>query len=259
MKPKMIVSLGVTIIVFSLTACTSSSPKIGNQLTGKVWILSELAGNTTLKGTEITAQFTNDSKISGSAGCNQYLGTYNASGNKITFSSPMATTMMMCEEAVMHQETTYLTTLGKVNSFTVNGDQLTLLGADKSNLAVYQAQTQGLAGTSWNVISYNNGKQAVVSVMLGTNLTAEFSKDGIMSGNSGCNRYQGSYKINGNQISIGPLAATKKYCTEPAGAMDQESQYLAAFETAANYQIEGDRLQIRTQEDALVADFTRNK
>jgi heat shock protein HslJ len=214
-------------------------------------------GKPPLAGTSISAQFTSDGKVSGSAGCNQYSGSYTVSGSKIDFSAPLATTKMMCEPAVMEQENAYLQALGEARSFSVSGDQLTLTGADNALLALFQAQSQDLAGTDWEVIGYNNGKQAVTSVLAGTSLTASFGADGVLSGNAGCNTYSGSYTITGMQIKIGPLASTMMACSDPAGVMEQEAQYLAALQSAATYQIEGNRLKLRTQDGALAADFTK--
>jgi heat shock protein HslJ len=107
------------------------------------------------------------------------------------------------------------------------------------------------------VIGYNNGKQAVVSVLLDTSMTASFGKDGALSGNSGCNTFSGTFKLDGNQITIGPLASTMMMCSDPAGVMDQEAQYLAALQSAATYQIEGNVLELRTQDGALAANFSK--
>ncbi len=41
--------------------------------------------------------------------------------------------------------------------------------------------------------------------------------------------------------------------------MEQESQYLAALGTAATYSMEADRLELRTAEGALAADFVAAK
>ena len=46
-------------------------------------------------------------------------------------------------------------------------------------------------------------------------------------------------------------------CEDPAGIMDQEQQYLAALQTAATYQIEGNVLELRTADGALAADFNK--
>ena len=137
----------------------------------------------------------------------------------------------------------------------MKGDTLTLAGADGKTLASYKAQSQDLAGTNWEVVGYNNGKQAVTSVLLNTTITASFGKDGNLTGNAGCNDYNGPYKVDGNKVTIGPLASTMKFCNDPAGVMDQESQYLAALQSAATYLMEGNVLELRTADGALAADF----
>ncbi len=248
---------GLSIAIIALSACSASQTGSGGDLTGKVWSLTELAGSSLVAGSGISAQFSSDGKVNGSAGCNRYSGSYTVSGNKITFPAPLASTMIMCEQAIMDQETAYLNALGQAKTYTVKSDQLTLFDSAGLNLGVYNAQSQDLSGSSWDVISYNNGKQAVTSVMLGTSLTASFGADATVSGNSGCNAYSGSYKLSGNQVTIGPLAATKKFCGDPAGVMDQEMQFLAAMQTAAIYQVEGNMLEMRTQDDALAVQLNK--
>ena len=254
-KKWLAISLGLGMMI--LAACASSGSQQGGDVTGKVWVLTGLMGKPPVDGTGISAEFTADGKVAGSAGCNRYSGTYTISGSTITFSSPMASTMMMCEQAVMDQESAYLKALGEAKTFAVKGDQLTLTGGDGTTLVVYKAQSQDLEGTNWEVTAYNNGKQAVVGVLEGTTLTASFGKDGNLTGNSGCNEFNGSYKVNGDQITIGTLASTMKMCSDPAGVMDQEAQYQAALQSAASYQIEGNVLQLRTKDDALAAMFNR--
>jgi heat shock protein HslJ len=251
-------SVGLCSMLLFLAACGSSgSQNGGGDLTGQVWGLTALLGQPLVSGTGLSAQFTTDGKVSGSAGCNQYTGKYTTSGNSITFDPSIMSTAMACEQAVMDQEQVYLKMLPEVKTYEVKGNQLTFFGADNKVLATYKAETQDLAGTDWNVIGYNNGKQAVVSVINGTTLTASFGKDGKLSGNSGCNKYNGTYTVDGNKVTIGTLASTMMFCEDPAGTMDQEAQYLAALQTAATYQIENNVLQLRTADGALAADFSK--
>lgn len=256
---KIVRMIGICTGLIILVACAPSQDVGGGDLTGQVWSLSELLGKPPVAGTGISVHFTSDGKVSGSAGCNRYAGTYTVSGANITISTPLASTMMMCDPAVMAQETVYLITLGQAKTFTVKGDQLTLADEDGTALAVFNAQSQDLAGSDWQVTSYNNGKQAVVGVLAGTTLTASFGQDGTLSGNSGCNTYSGPYKVDPNQITIGPLASTMMMCSEPAGVMEQEAQYLAALKSAATYHVEGDVLELRAQDGALAASFSRKK
>jgi heat shock protein HslJ len=89
----------------------------------------------------------------------------------------------------------------------------------------------------------------------GTEITANFSEDGTLSVSAGCNNYSATYEVDEDNISIGPAVATRMFCQEPEGIMEQEVQYLAALETAATYLIEVDKMEMRTAEGALAATF----
>ena len=112
-----------------------------------------------------------------------------------------------------------------------------------------------LAGTSWQVSGYNNGTGAMVSVLGGTTLTAAFDQSQV-SGNGGCNAYGGPYRVSGANIAIGPLATNQMMCGE-AGVMDQEQQFLTALQSAATYQLDGNRLELRRADGALAVSLVR--
>ena len=102
--------------------------------------------------------------------------------------------------------------------------------------------------SNWTVIGYNNGRGGVVSVIIGTELTAAFGADGIVTGSAGCNNYSAGYEVDDSNISIGLPISTMMACAEPEGIMEQEQEYLTALGTAATYQITGDRMEMRTAE-----------
>jgi heat shock protein HslJ len=116
-----------------------------------------------------------------------------------------------------------------------------------------------LAGTSWVATGFDDGSQTVTTVLAGTTLTADFGGDGTLTGNSGCNDYSGPYKVTGDQIGIGPLSSTKKACSDPAGVMVQEAQYLAALQNAEVFVIDGSVLELREVDGTVMAKFTKNK
>lgn len=256
---KILFALGFGAGLLILSACSSSAGQQGDQrdLTGTMWSLTTFMDKGLVPGSGITIEFASEGKVSGSSGCNRYAGVYKTDGNSIVISSPLASTMMACPQEIMDQETAYLKALGDVKTYTATKDQLTLLDASGKTLMVYEAQSQELAGTSWEVTGYNNGQQAVTSVLAGSTLTAQFGKDGVLSGKSGCNDYNGPYVVTGNKIKIGPLASTRMACAEPAGVMEQEAQYLAALETAATYKIDSNTLELRTADGALAVDYKK--
>ena len=226
-------------------------------LTGRLWVLTALRGKPPLRGTQLTSEFKTSGTVSGSSGCNHYAGTFRVSGSQIRFSPRLASTRIACPRPVDLQEAAFLNALRSARSFSVAGATLTLRSAGGGAILTYRAQSPQLAGTSWTVLAYNNGKQAVVSVLATPTLTAVFGRDGNLTGFAGCNNYNASYKATAPTISIGPVAATRKECGEPTGVMNQEALYLAALQTAATYRVEGTRMEMRTSAGALAAEFQR--
>jgi heat shock protein HslJ len=112
-----------------------------------------------------------------------------------------------------------------------------------------------LAGPTWEVIAFNNGQQAVVSVLLDTQITAVFGADGSLSGSAGCNQYVSAYTTDGEAITISLPSTTFMACAEPEGIMEQEAAYLAALTMAATYAIDGTTLTLFTADQAIVANF----
>jgi heat shock protein HslJ len=245
----------VMILILSVLAVTACAARGGGaNLEGSNWILTSLNGVGLVPGSSITAAFGDDGRLSGSSGCNRYSASYEVSGSSLTIGQAMST-LMACEEALMAQESAYLAALASTAGYVMTADQLTLRDASGSSLLVFKAQSTDLQGTSWIVTGYNNGKEAVVSVLAGTEMTAAFGADGMLSGNAGCNSYNASFTTDGESITISPAASTRMFCGEPDGVMDQEAQFLAALATAGRYSMSGPRLEQRTADGALAASF----
>lgn len=242
--------------ILLLVACGPFGGSSEEELAGQVWTLTDLMGQPPLPVTTITAEFGADGRVSGSSGCNNYSGPYEVDGNKLSFGQPMASTLMACEPAVMQQEAAYMTVLESVAGYEIKDDSLTMYDADKTSVAEFEVVKQTLEGSSWDVIAYNNGKEAVVSVIIGTEITANFGEEGQLTGSAGCNNYVAEYKTEGNTITISSaVATTRKACQEDV--MDQENAYLAALEMADTYKIEDATMEMRTDDGAKVAGFQR--
>lgn len=100
-----------------------------------------------------------------------------------------------------------------------------------------------LVGTEWSVSSYESGQRDVVELVPGTRATLIFSEDAV-TGTAGCNRYQASFVQEGDSVTIGPAAATRRFCAEPEGLMGQEATFLAALESVARLQVVGTDLEL---------------
>jgi heat shock protein HslJ len=220
-----------------------------SSLAGTSWIMSSLNGALPVDDTTITLQLGVDGSASGSDGCNRYWTTYEQDGQDLTFRQPMAATMMACAKPVMSQASEYQAALAKVTSFAMSPRQLVLF-AGNDIVLTYIAEVQTLEGTAWSVVNYNNGREAVVGLLEGTEITLNFDEIDL-NGNAGCNNYFAGYEVQNDNIVIAPPGSTMLFCEAPRGVMTQEAAYLAALETAATWKVEGDQLWLRTPEDAI--------
>lgn len=219
-------------------------------LAGTSWIMTSLDGQPPVEGTTVSLSFNSATEVSGNSGCNGFGGSYETDGFHIEF-GPLVGTLIACAgEGVMEQETAFREALENAAFYDVTtAGMLRLFDADSTMLVELSPASTTLDGTAWTVVNYNNGREAVVGVIEDTELTAVFDGDQI-SGSAGCNRYFGGFAAADGEIEIGPLASTRMACPEE-GVMEQEAQFLAALESAATYTITGDRLEMRTADDAL--------
>lgn len=252
------------LLVFGISASDSAAGGAngapGDPLSGKHWTLVALEG----EGIDpalpaVTLSFHADGTLGGFDGCNRYRGAYTVAGKSIQIPSEMAATRAACGEVLTHRASVYANALSRAGSYAMDDNRLSLQDGVGREIAVFEARSQTLAETSWEVTAYNNGRQAVVSVLGGTRITAVFHDDGRVSGSAGCNQYFASYDIQGESIRIAPPGATRRHCAEPQGAMGQETRFLEALRSAATFRFEGERLTLRAAEGALAVTLILNK
>jgi len=100
-------------------------------LEGESWILTEMltaGGQTQIVQTGVSAQF-DGSTISGSAGCNSYNASYEASGSDISF-GPISATKKICPEDEQSTEDRYLQLLAEIGSYEVSGRSMSMNDTD---------------------------------------------------------------------------------------------------------------------------------
>jgi heat shock protein HslJ len=226
----------------------------GTSLDGTAWVLTADAPlGVALEAIAVTAQF-KDGTLSGNSGCNSYSTTYEVDGDSLTVGPDIAGTQMACPPARTAVEQAYLDRLPEVAGFTIDGDKLALTDEDGETILKYEA-TEGAEAIQgeWTVTSYYSGN-AITSVLGDVTLTAEF-EDGTVSGNTGCNTFTGPYEIDGEGITIGPLASTLAACPTPE--LDtQETNYLDALRLAKTFDVAGDRLDLFREGDTYAVSFT---
>ena len=178
----------LVIAVLLLVAIPLAVQAAGSPLSGTNWVLSSLNGQLPLAGTSVTLQLGEDGTATGSDGCNRFTTTYTAGQSNISFGAPGASTMMACTDAVMQQATAYMAALAGANRYQLRGGQLILLNGTKV-LATFVAAKADLAGSTWLVTGYNNGREAVVGPLLGADIIVNIDDANLISGNGGCNDF----------------------------------------------------------------------
>ena len=99
-----------------------------------------------------------------------------------------------------------------------------------------------IVGKNWTLLTYNNGQQALVSPIAGTQITALFGSDGKVTGTDSCNNYNTPYTVNGSNLQVGAPVLTGMAC--PDDVMTQAQTYLAALQLSYRYEVAGNQLTI---------------
>jgi len=226
-------------------------------LAGTSWTLAQasIADKSVASVAEASLAFdANGKDVSGSTGCNRFSGTYSESGSKLTIDLGPTTLAACTDPASTAQETAVLAHMSKVATFSKD-TQLILNDSSGKALLTYAKGLTSIAGTSWTATGINNGKGAVESNARTPTVTAAFGTDGTISGNSGCNTYNGKYTVSGTStIAITNVTTTRKACTEDL--MTLESQYLAALEAGTKYEISGSKLTLRDTNGSTQVTYT---
>lgn len=228
-----------------------------NTLAGTMWSWTETQmsdGSTTIVGkpANYTIQFNADGTAAIKADCNNMRATYTTGNNQELTLALGPTTLIACPPD--SQDQLFRQQLSSVATYTMrNGDLFLALKLSSGIMHFVPVTPITLTGTTWEANGINNGREAVVSLVEDTTVTAAFGTDGTVTGSTGCNRYNGGYTVTGNSIKIGPLAMTRMACSEPITI--QEKAFLEAMQNATVYNITGDRLELRDANGALQVGF----
>lgn len=92
------------------------------------------------------------------------------------------------------------------------------------------------------------GKEWVAEYILGapvidmSHSSIQLNEDGSVTGNGGCNAYTGSYTLEGNTLTFGPMAATMKMCAEALS--DQEMRFFQSLAAPLTIKMENGLLNL---------------
>jgi heat shock protein HslJ len=219
---------------------------MGQAIFGKQWRLTELNGRkieNTKAYLEIAAA---ESRMSGNTGCNRMFGAVTVKrNNRITFDRIGATRMFCSGEAGI-VESEFTRALESIKRYAATSRTLDLYAGNKRLLRFTAAVKApdapvsgvGLGDRKWMLETMNcreasdAGKKAFVVFDLAR---------GSVGGDTSCNAYGGTLKVNGRRIAITEVISTMRACVEDE-RMGIERGFLDLLKDADNYRIEGDRL-----------------
>jgi heat shock protein HslJ len=259
-------SLGsLPLISLALVACANTGDDVGtgqdadpDDLVGVVWVLDDPSVAALVDEVPPAAQVTlsfEDGQAHGTAACNSYGGGYRAGDDGSMSFDGFAVTMMACDPPLMTLEGAYLAALGAAKGYEIDGHGNLQLSNGQTTLSFSREKPPvalPLVGTAWTLTSLSSG-DAVTSVVSGTEITAEFTADGTVSGSAGCNRFSGTYAWTGDRLSFSPLVTTKMACADDV--MAQEGVFLDAMGEVASYAIEGAQLTVFDGPGAMLLGF----
>ncbi len=113
-------------------------------LEGPLWLLTLINGRQPLEGTTVYVMF-EDGKLTGSAGCNAYNGSYQSDNKQLTVKEPLSVTRKSCPEpeGVMQQESEYLQLLTSAAAYSTANGMLTISDANGAPVLTFAPAVAG--------------------------------------------------------------------------------------------------------------------
>lgn len=246
------ISLFCSLLLF--TACTvpnkvtteNKTSTITNSLVGTQWKLIELNGKpiaSKINGKEPFLKLQEaDNQYMASAGCNGIGGQFTLSENgKIKFSQGIST-MMACEN--MEIETQLKSILIATDNYTINGKTLSLNKGRMAPLARFQAVEVSTANNelngTWEVDYVSGSRIAFDGLYPNKKPIITFNTaDNKLTGNSSCNNFNTTFKIDGNLIKFNNPTATEMACSG-----EGEAVFFKALKTVNKYDVNENTLNL---------------
>lgn len=217
MKKFNFIYVGILLMLLTSCAVRKSSDNSASALVEKKWQLVELHGKAVPEKVNGKVPFLKleeeSNRYSASGGCNGIGGEYTLEKNNgIKFSRGMST-MMACPD--MSIENGLRTLFENADTYVVDDSTLTLSkgkgGEALAKFTLIVDQSANLAG-SWE-LEYIAETEDFDALYANAKPTITFDlAEKKVNGNSSCNNFSGTVKIDGNAISFGPLMSTKMAC-----------------------------------------------
>lgn len=233
-------SLLLLVLFFTLVG----APNAQSDLVDRKWILTEFKGKTVseygMQAREAYLQLSSkDQMVNGTGGCNNFMGAFSTGKKGMIQFSKMASTMMACMNMTL--ESDLLKELESITSYTIKGNSLELINADKRVIAKFSTKQMlpEITNKYWKLIELNGATLTSIDKQrseMHINLHVDGNR---LTGSGGCNNITGSYELKeGNRIRFSQIASTRMACMD----MSNEDAFLKMLNLADNYIVKGDSL-----------------
>lgn len=243
----------------ALQSCKSTSkvvPPSGNpplDISGS-WVLTTFDGQPALDvfKTKLPVLHIDqyDKTVSGNSGCNSISGTFTFENGVFT-ASRLASTLMACLEQNLEDE--YVKMLEQGSIVKINNGVMSFIQDGKTIAKFQKGIDQTLLYGNWTLTTLY-GEDADTYFKTERKPTIEFSvQEQRLGGFAGCNRYNSTYVIEGESITIGPIVTTRMACPD----MDGETKFIQALSDTSTMSASHKTITF-SKEGKVVAEFTRN-
>lgn len=258
------------VIILAMGSCvsTKSNSNMNTEsptdyvITGKYWELAELEGKEIKNETEDSKTIglelkEDENKVTGFAGCNNFMGLYVVDSETDIKFSELASTRMACPDSDF-DENKFLEVLKSVETFETAEDGLELKNKDGDTVARFvegekEENDSEITEKYWKLKTLDGEKVEMVE-----NQSKEISftlknEENRVTGFSGCNTFSGVYSLlEKNEISFSQMASTMRAC--PDVDLD-ETKVLMVFERTNSYKVGDDKLSLKDEDGKTLATF----
>ncbi len=253
-------SVLAAVVLLGVCSCASTDSGAGSDLQmsdldGMAYVGGDVSDDGVprdlVAGSELLMQFSGDN-VSTSAGCNQMGGGFTITEGRLTPVDGLASTEMACAPALMDQEAWWSSFLLAEPAVALQGDQLVLTGGTTVVTLTDREVVDPappLVGTAWRLDALIDG-DAVSSVPVGVTASLEFTADGRVAVQAGCNRGNASVAVTDTTMAFGPMALTRMACE--GAAADVEATVLAVLDGTVPFTQERGSLTLQKDGTGLV-------
>jgi heat shock protein HslJ len=240
-------NIGLLLIAFSIISILSTGVFAQRNLTRTAWELTQLNGRA-MNDSNADLVFDSEKKgVSGNAGCNKLFGSYTEKGTSVKFSK-IGTTKMFCSKpGLMKDEAEFLRALAAATRYYLNHNTLRIFAGKKLIMKferlfpTLSLMSTGLSRRKWFLNDAGSQGTKPGHDVPFINFDRE---KGSAGGNTGCNVFGGSYKVDNSQkLTITDVISTMRACIED-DRMDIERKFLDGLRKADRYDIEDNTLSL---------------